>query len=334
MCSFARRAPDLYNVHLRACNSCAGGHSIIWKALGPVKRLTRRFIKNLRCYIAILAALATVAPRGVVAGPWVQPRGGYFAKFSASYLYTDTELDSDGNEVPLLDSNPLVRAAAYREVAISGYVEYGLEDRLTVLASVPFKIATSRRTEFSEDASLLRDVDVTNAGWSDLYLGARAALVRGRHPAAIEAGVKVPLGYEAAPENGGPALGTAKADFEVAVLAGFGARHVYGSARGAYRVAGGPLDDLIGFSAELGGSHGRVFAQALVEGWYTTGEIGTLEVSSTVQVPNQDLLKLIATLGLRTGAHTSVAAEVFHVLDGRNAPSGTTVALGIAFKAP
>jgi hypothetical protein len=53
-----------------------------------------------------------------------------------------------------------------------------------------------------------------------------------------------------------------------------------------------------------------------------------------VQVPNQDLLKLIATLGLRTGAHTSVAAEVFHVLDGRNAPAGTTVALGIAFKAP
>ncbi len=296
--------------------------------------MSRQFLKHLHCSGALLILLAAFGPGEAVAGAWVQPRGGYFAKFSASYLYTDTELDANGNEVPLLDTNELVRAAAYREIALSSYVEYGVRDRITVIGAVPFKIATSRRTEISEDASLVRDIDVTNAGWSDLYLASRTALLRGRHPAALEAGVKLPLGYEAAPENGGPALGTGEADFEVALLASFGARYVYASARGAYRVVGGSLDDTVGFSAELGGSYGRGFAQALIEGWYTTGEISTLDVSSTVQIPNQDLLKLIATLGVRTGAHTSLAAEIYHVLDGRNAPAGTTVALGIAFKSP
>jgi hypothetical protein len=323
----------MYNVGSPVAITAPEGPSIIWKATQPVKQLSRRFLKYLRCSPVILAVTAGMASPAF-AGAWVQPPGGYFAKFSGSYLYTDTELDANGNEVPLLQSNELVRSAAYREVALSTYVEYGLHERFTVLGSLPFKIATSRRTEISEDASLVRDVDVTNAGWSDLFVGGRGALLRGRRPAAVEAGLKIPLGYEAIPENGGPALGTAEVDFEVALLAGFAARHVYASARGAYRVAGGSLDDQIGFSAEIGGVHQRIFAQALVEGWYTTGEIETLDVSSTTQVPNQDLLKLIATVGFRTGAHTSVAAEVYHVLDGRNTPAGTTVALGLAFKAP
>jgi hypothetical protein len=298
----------------------------------PVKRVMRRLFNFLPRVLAVVLTASAAAPAW--AGPWVQPRGGHYAKFSASYLYTTSELDADGNEVPLLETNELVQSAAYREVVLFGYVEYGWRDRMTVLASLPYKIATSRRTEISQDASILRDVDVTNAGLSDLSLGARGALLRGRRPVAIEAGLKLPLGYDDAPDNGGPALGTGKVDFEAALLAGFGARHVYGSARGAYRVNGGSLDDQVGFSAQLGGSYGRGFAQALVEGWYTTGEIAPLDVSSTVRVPNQDVLKLIASVGLRTGAHASVVAEVYHVLDGRSAPTGTTAALGIAITAP
>lgn len=307
--------------------------SIIWKPAGPVKPVTRLKLKHLRLATAVVLATAGAASTAF-GGPWVHPRGGYFAKFNASYLYTRTELDASGNEVPILSGNPLVESAAYREVALFTYAEYGWRDRVTLVGSVPFKIATSTRTEISQDASVRREIDVTNAGWSDLFIGSRGALRRGRYPAAIEAGVKIPLGYDTEPDNGGPALGTGKPDFEAAVAAGFGAAHVYGSARAAYRACGGTLDDQVGFSAEVGGSHGRAFGQALVEGWYTTGEIKPLEVSSTMRVPNQDVLKLIASAGVRTAAHTALVAEVYHVLDGRNTPTGTTVALAIVFKAP
>ena len=307
--------------------------SIICKPARPVKPVTRLDFKHLQATAAVVAATIAVVPP-VLAGPWVQPRGGYFAKLNASYLYTRSEFDANGREVPILNSNPLVESAAYREVVLFTYAEYGWRDRLTVLGSVPFKIATSTRTEITEDASLRREVDVTNAGWSDLFLGARGALRKGRYPLALEAGVKVPLGYDAGPENGGPALGTGKPDFETALLAGFGASHVYGCARAAYRVCGGDLDDQVGFSAELGGSHRQVFAQALVEGWYTTGDIVALDVSSTMRIPNQDLLKLIASMGVWTAPHAAVLAEVYHVLDGRNTPTGTTVALGIVFRKP
>ena len=309
------------------------GASIIGGGRAPVKPVTRRIYKHL-CGLALLAGAATLAAATARAGPWVQARGGYFAKFNASYLYTRTEFDAHGNEVPLLHSNPLVRDAAYREVVLASYIEYGVRERVTVLGSLPFKIATSARTEISQDANVERKVDVTNGGWSDLFLGVRYALVRGSRPVAIEAGAKLPLGYASMPDNGGPALGTGKPDAEAALLAGFGAAHVYGSVRAAYRVMGGSLDDLAGFSAELGGSHRRLFAQAVLEGWYTTGDIVPLDVSSTMMVANQDLLKLIATAGMKTGTHTAVALEVYHVLDGRNAPTGTTVAAAIAFKTP
>jgi len=313
-----------------SCNDRARNHSIIWKQERPVKPVTRLIFKAFASIVA--ASLATGAISGAQAGPWVQPRGGHFAKFSASYLYTTTERNTNGDVVPILDSNPLVQSAAYREIMLSTYVEYGWRDRVTLVGSVPYKIATSRRTEIASDVSLVRDVDITNAGWSDLVIAARGALGRGRYPTAIEAGVKIPLGYSSAPDNGGPALGTGKADFEAALLAGFGASHVYASARAAYRIRGGSLDDEVGFSAQAGGSRGRWFTQALVEGWYTTGPIEPLDVSSTLEVPNQDALKLIATLGARIATNTSLVAEIYHVLDGRNTPTGTTIALGLVLQ--
>ena len=284
--------------------------------------------------LAALAACVSLTPRDIAAGPWTRPREGYFAKFAASYLYTRTELDAAGSEVPVLTSNPLVQSAAYREVALSTYAEYGLSDRWTLVGSLPYKIVTSTRTEISEDASLLREIDATNAGLSDLHLGARGALRRGRYPVAVEAGVKIPLGYERVPENGGPALGSGEPDVQAALSAGTGAASVYTQAWAAYRVRGGELDDDVGFGIEAGGRRGRLFAQALVEGWYSTGEIEPLDVSATTMAVNQDVLKLIASAGARTGRQASVVVEVFHVLDGRNTAAGTTWSLGLVLEAP
>lgn len=263
------------------------------------------------------------------AGPWTRPRGGHYTKLAVSYLYTDTEFDHDGDEVPLLTANPLVRSAAYREVAISAYVEYGINDRWTLVGALPFKILTSRRTEITELADLVREVDVTNAGLSDLSLGVRRALVTGSRPVAVEVVGQAPLGYDADPGNSGPALGSGHAEAAVSLAAGLSARGAYATVSGTYRVRGGPLADEMGFALQAGGSSGRLSAQALLEGRYATVDPGPLDVSSTVAVANKDVTKVIASLGWQLAPGAAVVAEAYHVLRGRNAATGTTGAVAL-----
>jgi hypothetical protein len=279
-------------------------------------------------FVVAAALTAALADAGQ-AGPWTREKGGYYSRFSASYLYTRSEFDAGGKEVPILTGNPLVQSAAYRDVSLSSYVEYGLRDRLTLVVSLPFKILTSQRTELSTDATILREVDVTNAGLADLWTGVRYALIRGRYPVAVEGSVKAPLGYDRTPDNGGPALGTGYADAELALAAGYGARFGYATLRAAYRVHGGDLDDAVVLAAEAGGHRGRGFAQLVLEAWRSTGEILSLDVSATAVVPNQDVTKLLATAGFEANARVALTLEAYHVLAGKNAATGTTVALAL-----
>jgi hypothetical protein len=279
----------------------------------------------------LLAAVSfvAVAAGSARAGAWLQAPAGYYAKFSVSYLYSETEFDHTGARVPILTSNPLVRAAAYREIDLSTYVEYGVSPRATIVGSLPYKILTSRRTEITELADLIREIDVTNAGFSDLHLGVRTPLVRGHTPVSMEFVGKIPLGYDRSPPNGGPALGSGYADFIGAIMVGTTVRSAYVSASASYRVRGGPLADDAGFFAQAGGTRGRVSGQALLEGWYSTVPPAPLQVSSTTEPANQDVLKVIASLGVRTGAHAVVAAEIYHVIAGKNTVAGTTAAISL-----
>jgi hypothetical protein len=276
-----------------------------------------------------LAALLLAIAATAWAGPWTRARGTSYTKFAASYLYTTSEYDANGNQVPILTSNPLVQSAAYRDVSLSSYVEYGVRDELTLVASLPFKILTSRRTELSSDANLEREVDVTNAGLADLWVSVRRALLRSRYPVSVEAGVKAPLGYDRSPDNGGPALGTGYPDAEFALSAGYGARHVYTAVRAAYRVHGGDLDDAAVLAVEVGGHRGAAFAKLEIDVWRSTGEILPLDVSATTVIPNQDVTTLVAAFGAAANEQVSIALEAYHVPAGKNVATGTTVAVAL-----
>jgi hypothetical protein len=279
------------------------------------------------------ALLASLGDPGLChAGPWTQPRGGSYTKIALSYLYTRTEFDSQGNEVPLLTTNPLVRSAAYREVDLFGYMEYGIRDGWTLVGALPFKILTSQRTEISELADLVRNVDVTNAGLADLSIGVRRSLVRGRRPLSLEVVAQLPLGYDPTPDNDGPALGSGEPDIAASLLAGTNLRGLYATASAAYRVRGGPLANDIGFAAQVGGASGRLSGQALLEGWYSTVAPAPLDVSSTVAVTNQDVLKLILAAGWQTAPGAAVVVEAYHVIQGKNTATGTTVALALVIE--
>jgi hypothetical protein len=284
----------------------------------------------------VCAGLITaIAPGVAEGGAWVQPRDSYYFKLSAGYLDSDREFDFDGEEVDIFAGDETLSNATYRDLTVSAYLEYGLTDRLTLIGTLPFRVLTSERTETVAGAGIRRDIDATNGGFGDLTIGARYPLLTSQAPVALQGAVKLPLGYDENPDNGGPPLGSASVDVEGWLLAGLSLYPFPGylTAGAGYRVKGGDVDDELLFSVEGGVTWRRVMARLGIEGLYSTAEPPDLSegVSSTVVVTDQDILKLTPALGLLLTEEISLVLEAFQIIDGKNTVSGSTWAAGVVF---
>lgn len=283
---------------------------------------------------AVTALLVTAG--AAVAGAWVQPRDGYYFKLSTAWLDSGHEFNSDGEKVDILAGDPFVTDASYRDLTVGAYVEYGLTDRLTILGTLPFRVLSSRRTQSIASSSLSRDIDATTAGFGDLSLGARYPLHTGTIPVSVQGSVRVPLGYDRAPENGGPPLGSGRLDAEGRLLAGLSLYPFPGYLTGGvgYRFRGGDIDDELLFEAEAGATWGRISGRIGVSGVYSTGDPPELadEATSSVVITDQDILQLIPALGVRINDEISLVVEAFHIVDGRNTVAGTTWSAGVVFQ--
>lgn len=281
------------------------------------------------CFSVVVAWSATAT-----AGAWVKRSGQYYFKISGSYLDSETEFDSNGDEVDILSSNPLVMNTSYTERTLRGYLEYGLGERSTLTGSIPFKILTSRRTEITDLVDLIRDVDITNAGFGDLMLGLRYGLLGDAPVVSVQGDLEIPTGYDSQPDNGGPNLGDGVVSVAGRALVGvsFWPVPVYATGHAGYRLRGGSLADEWFFAVEAGAAVRRVLGKVVLDGVYSTSEPPPLEESATVTVSNKDILKIIAGLGIRLSPRVMVDVELFHVLQGRNTVAGTTWSAGLVFE--
>ncbi len=288
----------------------------------------------MRRLIAIAALFlvtgSALAPRAR-AGAWLQKKGHLYWKLSAAQLETGKEYDASGDRVDILRADSSVTNTSYRDRSVTAYLEYGLLDWLTVVASVPYKYLTSARTEVSPSFLLLREIEAITGGLTDARLGVRVPVLRGRFPVSLQPMVKVPLFYDPTPENLGPPLGSGDVDVELSLVAGANLWPFpgYVGASAGYRVRGGDVDDEFIFSAEAGATWNRFFGKVGVDGLYSTEPIRELGVSSTTVVANEDVLKLMAELSYRLLGPLGVSVESFHTLSGRNTVAGTTWALGV-----
>jgi hypothetical protein len=290
-------------------------------------------------YTTITAALAAcpvaiaLTHSTAFGGAWVQKKDGYFFKLTGGYLYTTEEYDSAGSIQRIRRGDDGISNTSYKEISFTGYLEYGLTDGMTLVANLPLKINTSGRTEAATVFGPERDVEVVTGGLSDLTLSVRLHLAGRATPLSIQAGVKLPLGYDPSPPDEGAPLGSGKVDVEGLVLAGVGLWPIraYLTGQIGYRVRGGTgiVDEYL-FQLEGGFTPGRWLAKATLEGVYSAQPPGNQE-SSTVIVTNMDVLKIIPTVAYRIGPRTAVGVEVFHTLSGRNTVAGTTYAVGIVF---
>jgi hypothetical protein len=279
--------------------------------------------------LTLLALLHSAA----YGGAWVQKQRGYFFKLTASYLYTTEEYDSKGNIRRIREGEPGISNTSYKELSATAYLEYGVTRRLTVVANLPFKVVTSARTEETTE-DLTRNIEVVTGGLSDLTLSGRFLLFGTSSPLSIQAGVKVPMGYEATPPDGGAPLGSGKVDVEGWVLAGTGIwpLRAYFTGQLGYRLRGGNgIADEHLFQVEGGFTPGKWLAKATLEGIYSKGSAGDQE-SSTVVITNQDVLKVIPTIAYRFNYRFAVGAELIHILEGKNTVAGTTYFVGILLR--
>lgn len=284
--------------------------------------------------LALAAAVLVALQSSALAGAWVQKQDAYYFKLTGGYLYTTEEYDSDGNVRPIRGNEPGISNTSYEEVSATGYLEYGATSRLTLVANLPFKIITSTRTELPSPGSPLRNLEIVTGGLSDLTLSGRFLLFGTSTPVSVQAGAKLPLGYDTAPPDEGPPLGSGKVDVEGSVLAGAGLWPIrfYATGQFGYRVRGGDgIADEYLFQLEGGFTPGNLLVKATLDGIYSA-ERATDESSASVTVTNQDVLKIIPTVAYRFHRRFALGAEVIHTLSGRNTLSGTTWTLGVVLR--
>jgi hypothetical protein len=297
---------------------------------------------NRRSRAIALAALAMLVcgPSAALGGAWVQKKNSYYFKVSSSYLFTEKELNFDGEEVDILSGEDRLTNTSYRDIGATLYLEYGLTDRLTVVGSLPFKVLRSRRTEVNDLIDLTRDIEVVNGGLSDFTLGLKYPLRVTPFPLSVYGAAKLPLGYDRNPANDGPPLGSGRVDLEGSLLAGVSLYPFPGYVTGGvgYRVRTGDLDDEMLFTIETGASWGRLMGRIGLDGLYSTGDPPNLaesegsQVSSAVVVTNQDILKLAPGVMLSLSDEISLVFEAFHIIDGKNTVTGTTYAAGVVYQ--
>lgn len=261
-------------------------------------------------------------------------------KLSGTYLYSEKEFDHLGDEVDIRAGDELITETSYRDIGFAGYVEYGLTDRLTIVGTLPFKILTSKRTELGTFGGPTEAVEVVTGGLSDLNLSARYPLVKGPLPVAVQAGAKVPLGYDRTPGDEGAPLGSGKIDVEAHLLAGASLYPFPGYLTGGagYRLRGGNLSDQFVFSLEGGVTFPRFQVKAAIDGTYSADAPPELvdpaggQTSSITRITDQDILKISPGVSFAVGRGAYLTAEAYYIVAGKNTVAGTTYSIGLVFQ--
>ena len=109
----------------------------------------RLFTHSLWLGFPLIALLQVIAPTPLDAGAWTQPKGGSYFKVVGLAFRSQENLDAGGNRVAKAGRGELL------DLSISGYLEYGLHQRLTLVAALPYKrLVDERQGEFPVETAI------------------------------------------------------------------------------------------------------------------------------------------------------------------------------------
>ena len=270
---------------------------------------------------AIGWAIALI-PQQVEAGAWTQEVGGYYLKLSGLSFTTTKELDADGNS--------LLRPGELTDLALSSYLEYGLTDRLTLVASMPYKRVEETRYVGGRQNGVA--VTESSSDLGDLETRLRWQLQTDPVVLSVALGGKIPLGYEAERTTRVP-LGTGEFDQDVRLLAGrsFYPLPLYVTSELGLRHRGGRFSDEILYAAEAGYTMGRLMLKANLSGVRTLGDCGDAGQGGGL-IGDQNTFKISPGVIYSLRPEWQLSFDAISVANGCNTATGTTIVVGAAFK--
>jgi hypothetical protein len=272
--------------------------------------------------LATLLVCLLVLPEAARGAAWTREPGEVYAKASAAWLHASEMYDETGAVRPIQDSLSFADPS-YRELTASLYVEYGLVRALTLIASLPLKIA-------EQDAAgrgFAGDIDGETMGFGALRLGIRAPLQRGSVRISIEPEWHIPLYGE--PEGvEDPPLGTGFMDLGAALSAGAGLPPIsgYAQATAGYRLRGGSTPEETFWDAEVGAEPvPRLMLRVRYDGLSSRGRVPAVPGGGTPApgLGGQDHHRIAPTLAIGTGGGAEVSLTWRYVVDGRSALRST-----------
>lgn len=313
-----------------------------------------------RRWCPLAALLLAALPTQLNAGAWTQAPGGLYYKIAGLSFRSQEYLDEAGSRQARA-AQPSMEEL--RDRNISAYLEYGLRERLTLVATLPYKRLVYEKTEVKvfkrsdgPDTTITRQhPDEIRSGLADLELRLRWRLLRDPAVVSLALGSKFPLGYtiddgsgtpEASGIGLGPSpvdaapggadskvpLGTGETDVDMRLLVGKSLYPFPGYLTSAvgYRKRGGAFSDEFFYSLEAGFTYKRLLVKGVVEGMHTLGDCGAMGQGGLIG--DQDILKVAPGLIWSLTEWLEVGVDLFHIAAGCNTAAGTTYALGLAFK--
>lgn len=281
--------------------------------------MLRYILRHIHFFVFLsTVVLGTNGP--VFAGAWVQKEKGYYLKVATNYLNTTNDIDAQGNRVKKAGLGELT------DLSFSTYLEYGIGDQLTLVASVPYKRLEDYRTFATGIAKEKR------SGLGDLEGRLRWQMMnQGPMVASVAAGAKFPLWYENDPNTRVP-LSSRKVDLDLRVLAGRSLYPFPGYITGeaGYRVRGGTFSDEAFYALEAGITLNRFLLKGFLSGIHTSG---TCETAGEVGlIGDQNVLKLSPGIIYRLTDRFELSLDLIHVAAGCNTTAGNTLSFGLALK--
>lgn len=291
-----------------------------------------------------LLTLSAVAFSNAYAGAWTQKKHGYYLKLSVNYLHTTKEFNHEGDKLNIFQERIVYQNASFRDFNVTAYAEYGFTDKFTAIASVPFKILRSKRTELVGGGLLARIATIYTLGVSDLTLLGRYKLLDRGMVLSLQGGVKLPLLYDESPADDGAPLGTGHVDLEGQLLVGKSLYPlpVYLTTGVGYRKRTGDIHDQVFSSAEAGYTFGKLLIKVTWDGlWSTVTPPDIVGAPVTTPLPggggalpnvivgDQNIFKISPAIILNLSKRLSVQGDVLHIYGGKDTVAGTIFSFGV-----
>ncbi|MCY3761060.1 MAG: hypothetical protein OXH50_07400 [Gemmatimonadetes bacterium] len=298
-------------------------------------RLSRPYSsRTRRPWKALAAILLASVPAQLHAGAWTQPPGGLYLKVAGLSFRSGEFLNAEGERLARQEK-PSTEELTDRNATV--YLEYGVRERLTLVASLPYKRLVHKKTEVRHFESLDTTItriypDEKESGFADLEMRLRWRLLEDPAVVSVTLGGKLPLGYEMQEESNVP-LGTAEIDGDTRLLVGKSLYPLPGYVTSAigYRRRGGIFSDEFLYSFEAGFTYGNLLVKGVAEGVRTFGDCGATGAMGML-IGDQNSLKLAPGIIWSLSERLELGADLFHIVSGCNTAAGTTWALGLAFK--